>query len=329
MSAFTTIHDPIADKESFKHYYETIIENFNPVLYDDEFMNILAGKTNALKLNSINATKIVMINRNTNILNTFDESMESMFKEYGQLLILSKKILINFIKETSFLYHVYNNPSLLETKYLLNKYFDNQSVNVIINKNYDDLGKQLKDAKINSIKIISVTDDNLIDNIRENSSLIYVNKSQAIYRYYINTQLFVAMYNKIIQLQPGGYTIGIKIKTDYYIELIFDIITILRSYFKLVYLVNSKYNSRYNFVIVLKEKIKAYDSTDNITFTKSLQRVSHASLPVEYVDYMNKLYAKRADKIKTYMALEKLKYDDAKAYKLALEKIDNYRRLQN
>lgn len=334
MSKQKSIIDEVTDQESFKIYHRTITKNFDPVLFDDQYMTILVGKTISLKLDpkiKEEGKEIKIIKKKQNIFNTFDEEMVKTFEEYRELLVLSKKILLNYINYTNKLYIPYDNISFMEIKYLMNKYFFDEKLVVLAHKNYIKRHKNFKQdmKKLNNKTIIINNVKDLLQNIKETSTIICTNKISGIYKYYSNVEIFVEMYNHIIKLNKGNYILCIKVKTDYYIELIFDLIELLRYYFQVVILVNTKYDSRYNFNLLLNNKIQDYDENDRVEFSLDLYRLSSKELNNSYVEFMNKLYKKRIDKIKTFMAIESLKDTNPESYKLVLERINNYKHLKN
>lgn len=321
----------MSSNEIFKQHYETIIKNFDPVFYDDQYMSILTGKNTTIKLDNVSKTnKIKPIKRDNEILNTFDNSLVSNFEGYSKLLILSKKIIMNFIDDTAVMYLPYQNPLLMEIKYLSKKYFDTEPIVILDTRHYENIKKfetdKLKLDQINySVK--NSTND-LLDSIKPQNMIIYVNELQAIYKYYTNVETFIEMYNKIIKLPKGNYTIAIKIKADFYLELIFDVIDILRKYFKTIYLTNTKYYPRYSFMVILKDKIQNHNKDNDIKFDNKLYRLVKEPINEQYVKFMNTLYEKRAEKIMTFMAIDKMRDTNKEYYDLILSRIQNYKYLE-
>jgi len=114
------------------------------------------------------------------------------------------------------------------------------------------------------------------------------------------------MYNDLIKVKPNNNTYCIFIKTDYYIELIIDMIDILRYYYNRVILVRTKYNPKYNFMLILENKLREHNTKHNIEFKKKLYRLQNIQIKPAYVNFMNKLYNDYSKRIKVIISINKL-----------------------
>lgn len=312
----------------FKEHYDNLIINFDPVLYDDKYMEVLVGENTTIALENLSTDyKINIINKDQHILNTHDEELTLSYNSYSRLLTLSKKILGNFIDAT-ITYIPYHNPILMEIMYITKKYFS-ECTTILDEKHFKDIRK-FETPKYNLGFInynVETNKDTLFKKLSEGNVLIYAADLQAIYKYYSNTELFVSFYNILIKMKKGDCTVGIKIKTEFYLNLIFDIIDVLRRYFKYVHLVNTKYYPRIYFILIVKNKIKDYDKNDEVVFTPNTNRLFNTNVDKQYISFMNTIFTKRSDKIIVFMALDNLKKNNPVAYELAVSRINNYKSL--
>ncbi|ARF10278.1 hypothetical protein Hokovirus_1_157 [Hokovirus HKV1] len=305
----------------FKQDFMDIILEEEKILYDDKFMFIFSGKTYKLKLDNIKKIQnFKYYNKTQNITNSFETNMVNIFKEYKTLLVLAKKIIINFIIESrKFELYERKNIFLNTILYFKNKYFSGKNMFVI----YTDLKTKEK------INIDTIKKKLLIDCVEYNakidlniSFILLFNHHVAVYNYDSYIKHFIGVYNKIIKLPLSDNIICIDVRTDYYLELIFDMINVLRFYYEETILIKTKFNYRYNFKLVLKKKINKYNKKHKITFNNNLYRLYEKPLLTEYIDFMNKIYKYYSLTIKTIMYINTLNEDYKK---LILEKIKIYR----
>lgn len=308
MSRIVSDNEHKVNIEVFKQNYYDIILNFDPVMYDDEYMVILAGKTHSITLDHNTVSPIITYQMaDRKILNSFETTMVNNFSEYNTLLILSKKILVDFIIDArKYELYDYKNKPLYDIYYLKNKYFKNKKLSIVVDTldNFEKINKKiLADMDINIE--LNTTPSNF--KIYDNSFIYFFRPWYGIYNYTDYIKYFVNTYNDLIKIEPNDdNTYGIFIKTEYYIELIMDMIDILRYYYNKVILVRTKFNSRYNFMLILENKLQKYDPKHKVEFKKKLYRLQNTPLNPIYVDFMNKLYKNYAEKVKTIVSINKL-----------------------
>lgn len=297
------------DIEIFKENYSEIILKFNPILYDDEYMVVLAGKTHYVKLdnkNKDNVPEITYQMADRKVLNSFETTMVNNFNEYNTLLILNKRILIDFTTESrKYELYDYKNIPLYDVYYLKRKYFKNKNFSIIVNE-YDEHEKANEKLLAN----MGINIELYNSKICEKSFICFFRSPNGIYNYIDYIKFFINTYNDLIKITPNNNTYCIFIKTDYYIELIMDMIDIFRYYYDKVVLVRTKYNSKYNFMLILENKIREYNPKHTIEFKKKLYRIQNNQIDTVYVDFMNKLYKDYANRVKIIMSINKLDNDN-------------------
>lgn len=316
----------LTDNNLFQSSYDEIIKNFDNILYDDLFIDYLIGRNIILHLKNTSHKKIKFINDDNNILNSFENRLSKLFKNYPKLLTNSKRILQIYIENSREIYSLYNDGTFHEITYIIKKFMNNNAI-VYFNDNNENLNKNKQNNLINYYKkknnnSISFADYN--DNIDLTKNVIIFDyKKIGIYKYYSEIELFVNLYNKIIKMEASNNYIAIKVKTDFYLELIFDIISMYNYYFENVYLFNSKYTNRYNFILILHNKINVYNANDKIDFNVNLYRLFDDPIDNNYIKFMDSLYEKTNNHIKIYMTLDNIKKKDINMYNVILNKINN------
>jgi hypothetical protein len=300
-----------ANIERFKQNFSEIILKFDSTLYDDEYMTILASKTNkiVLKNNVLETTMLDYQYADRNVLNSFETTMTNHWSEYGTLLLLGKKIIIDFIIKSR-AYDLYDEKMRLayDVEYLKKKYFADKKMVLMYN-----VGDTIDTANESILKAMHVAVHKYSPSTQliPTSFIFYYRQRQGIYNYTTFIEFFINLYNSLIQLSTSSNTYCIRMQSDYYLELIFDMIDILRYYFKRVVLVRTKYDTRYNFFLVLENKIQSYDKRHNIHCKPDQYpyRLQKSPINPVYIDYMNKLYKDYASRIKIVMSIKKLNKD--------------------
>lgn len=312
--------------ELFKENHFKMELKYSNILYNDEYMVLLAGKTTTVKLDKnddhkgyLRYPKITLEYADRNVLNSFETTMSNIFSEYSYLLLLTKKILINFIVK-SYKYYVYDTDySFLYSVYYFKKKFNLTDKFCVVMDKDNRFKKSVDILKKNNIDIkynTNILDDN------DSSIMFTYNRPSPIHGYTSYIEYFIDLYNKLIQLDANTNTYIIDIYTDYYIELIFDMIDILHYYFDNVMITRLRYNKRYNFILVLNSKINVYKPEHNIKFTLKLYRLKSDPINKLYVDFMNKAFNDRAKIITLIMEIDKM---DPENKELILQKIKFYK----
>lgn len=318
-----------------KEYLESIMEE---QVCDNNYTNILIGKNRILQLDFLYEMEdITLVERNTSVYNTFEESMVLEFTEFPKVINNRNKILINYSTYTFKKYIPYSNTELFEILYIIRKYMLNKSIEIHISKNNTGISNNIPIIKNNLKKF---KNNNIIfndgqknfksvyENIANNQNYIFnLTFSQIKYMFYNNVLEFINFYNETIKLAINSCIIAYKVKTDYYLELILDIIHRFRKYFANVYLVNSKYTPKYNFYIILNNKVKNYEDKDAVIFNKNLYRLSKNPIDSVYIKYINKLYKRTNLYYEIITILET--NTNTPLYKIIMDELEEYKNKVN
>lgn len=328
-------------KEQFEKTHQDIMLGYDLVFYNDMYIKILLAKHIIIELDtSTIANNIKLLNNKnqcpdnenpcpTNVndcsLNYFDKEKINITHNYIKTLgyfSKNKDILRDNLREIS----VYDKNYLIafDIVYLIKKFELEKTINIIyVHKIKDQMPKIISSMKNNKYNIYNNFND--FENVAATGSCI-VNASTLSSEYNINEQVntLIRIHNILIKLKPNDFTYVVRIFPLHLTTLTFQIVDILKSYFKFAYLVKPKYDPSVNFYLVLTKKIKEYDETHIINIMPRLS-IDNMIMSDTYKNFFNELIVRLNDSLHIYFSLLQQKKSDPKNYIMINEQINIYR----
>lgn len=324
----------------FKKLHNEIILENDIILYNDAYMKILVGNSSVVVLDT--KSKIYPISPQVNTqcpdninmckLSYYDMEKLSLTKEYTKSITYRNKLvnnLTNDIRKMSI--YSADNIKVYSLLYFVKKFkLDKLTLNVIYiqdnDKERNDNNFDLLNRCNFNVKFITSL-ENIGNLLSKNSCFIQNLKTTSIHNYSEYVHDFIKIYNALIKLPNNSNTYFIFIRPVLMTKLQFQIIDILKSYFKEAMLIKPKYDAIINCYLVLKEKIQDYKEIHYFDTNKfpDVLSINDSTLDKIYVDFYNTLTIKFNNAAYLVTVLKLLKKKNREEYKRIKNQINVYK----